>query len=107
MEEKEAINTPLVVVIGLVSVILLFTIIVALQAVYYNFEGRERADKVYSQVYQEAARLRADQEAELNSYSWIDRDDGVVGIPINRAIELAAREIGSASENDERTPETP
>ena len=107
MEEKEAINTPLVIVIGVVSAILLFVVIVALQTLYYNFEERERTDKVYSQVYQETARLRADQEAELNSYRWIDRENRVVGIPIDRAISITARGIGSVSGNEEKRPKTP
>lgn len=32
--------------------------------------------------------LRAQEEAELNSYGWIDKTAGVVRIPIDRAIEL-------------------
>jgi len=32
--------------------------------------------------------LRAREEAELNSYGWVDRKAGVVRIPIERAMEL-------------------
>jgi len=32
--------------------------------------------------------LRASEEAELNSYGWIDKSTGVVRIPIDRAIDL-------------------
>lgn len=32
--------------------------------------------------------LRAHEEAELNSYGWIDKTNGIVRIPIDRAIEL-------------------
>ena len=34
--------------------------------------------------------LHATQEAELNIYGWIDRENGVVHIPIDRAMELIA-----------------
>jgi hypothetical protein len=32
--------------------------------------------------------LRAREDAELNSYGWIDRTSGVVRIPIDRAIDI-------------------
>ena len=35
--------------------------------------------------------LRARQDAELNSYGWIDRSNGVVRIPIERAMDLIAQ----------------
>ena len=34
--------------------------------------------------------LRSEEDAMLKSYGWIDRDKGVVRIPIDRAIELLA-----------------
>ena len=34
------------------------------------------------------ARLRAEEERELTSYGWENRDQGVVRVPIERAIEL-------------------
>ena len=34
------------------------------------------------------AELRAAEEADLNSYGWIDRNAGTVRIPIDRAIQL-------------------
>lgn len=35
--------------------------------------------------------LHATQEAELNSYGWVDRQKGVVHIPIERAMQLIAQ----------------
>jgi len=34
--------------------------------------------------------FRATQQAELNGYGWVDRDKGIVHIPIERAMELIA-----------------
>jgi hypothetical protein len=34
------------------------------------------------------AKLRIAEEADLNSYGWIDRNSGVVRIPIERAVQL-------------------
>src|SRR5262245_45448443 len=38
--------------------------------------------------------LRAAEQAELDGYGWVDRDAGVVRIPIARAMELLAKEPG-------------
>jgi hypothetical protein len=34
------------------------------------------------------AKLRAAEKADLDSYGWIDRNSGIVRIPIDRAIQL-------------------
>ena len=36
--------------------------------------------------------LRAEEERRLHGYGWIDRSAGVVHIPIERAMELVAKE---------------
>lgn len=47
---------------------------------------------------QELQALRLREDAELNQYAWIDRSNGVVRIPIERAMELMARRgLGSTS----------
>ena len=38
------------------------------------------------------ARFRAREEEELSTYGWIDKPNGIVRIPIERAMELVARE---------------
>jgi len=39
---------------------------------------------------EELKTLRSEEDAMLKSYGWIDRDKGVVRIPIDRAIEILA-----------------
>jgi hypothetical protein len=38
----------------------------------------------------EGLELRQEQRDQLSRYEWVDRDEGVVRIPIERAIELRA-----------------
>ncbi len=45
----------------------------------------------------ELLRLQAGQTRELDSYRWIDQEKGIVGIPIDRAMELVVREASTAS----------
>ena len=37
---------------------------------------------------QDLQAIRSAEDAELNSYGWVDKDQGVVRIPIDRAMEL-------------------
>lgn len=37
---------------------------------------------------QEWQQMRAEEEAQLQNYSWIDREKGIAAIPIERAMEL-------------------
>ena len=79
-------------VVGIISAILLFVIIVMLQAVFYRAEQRELAKKVYSQPFEALQQLDATQLEQLNSYGWISQPEGVVHLPIERAMELMAAE---------------
>jgi hypothetical protein len=79
-------------VVGIISAILLFVIIVLLQTWFYTAEQDERTRKVYSQPYEDLQRLDAEQLETLNSYGWVSEGDGVVHIPIERAMTLVVEE---------------
>ena len=77
-------------VVGIISAILLFVIIVVLQAFFYRAEQSELEKKVYSQPYQALQQLDANQLELLNSYGWVSEAEGTVHVPIERAMELIA-----------------
>ena len=79
-------------VVGIISAILLFVIIVVLQAYFYSAEQGELERKVYSQPYQVLQQLDANQLELLNSYGWLSEAEGTVHIPIERAMDLIAAE---------------
>jgi len=79
-------------VVGIISAILLFVIIVMLQALFFRAERGELEKKVHSQPYQVLQQLDANQIGLLNSYGWVSEADGVVHVPIDRAMELIAAE---------------
>ncbi|MEW6367563.1 MAG: hypothetical protein AB1714_23280 [Acidobacteriota bacterium] len=89
------IDTSMTVVIGIVGTILIFVIVIALQAVYHRAEEAENVQKVVLVAPEELGRLRADQLELLNSYHWIDQKGGVVAIPIDEAMKLEARELNA------------
>jgi hypothetical protein len=47
--------------------------------------------RLQTQAPQDLARLRAEQQAQLGRYAWIDRRAGVAQIPIERAMALLAQ----------------
>jgi hypothetical protein len=78
--------------VGIISAIGLFVIIVLLQTWFYRAEEDERYRKVYSQPYQELQKVDNDQLERLGSFGWISEGDGVAHIPIDRAMTLVAEE---------------
>jgi hypothetical protein len=79
-------------VVGIIGAIVLFVIIVLLQTWFYRAEEQERFRKIYSQPYQDLQKLDNDQREQLSSYGWISEGDGVVHIPIDRAMTLISQE---------------
>ena len=79
-------------IVGIISAILLFVIIVGLQALFYSMHEDELQIKVYTQTSEELRAVRAQQLEQLNSYGYVDPNAGTVHIPIERAMELVAAE---------------
>jgi len=88
-------DVPASAAVGVVGAILLFVIIVGLQALFYRMEEGERSRKVYEQPYEALQQLDADQLSSLSSYGWVDQQRGIAHIPIERAMELVAAEARS------------
>ncbi len=96
--EKVELNTPAVVMVGIVGAILFFAAIVFLQAYFARAERDEHRRTVVSQRSEEPATVQAAQEAQLHGYRWVDRTRGIAAIPIDRAMALVARELPARGE---------
>lgn len=92
MDERREIDAPLTIVSVLVGAILLFAIVLGLEALYRRVEGDETARKIVAESPEELDSLRASQLEVLHEYRWVDRSKGVVAIPIDRAMEIVERE---------------
>lgn len=58
--------------------------------------GQSKIGLVEQQLFETATRGKKDQDARrklLDSYGWVDRDAGVVRIPIDRAMQLTAEGV--------------
>ncbi len=81
---------------GIFGAILVFVIIVGVQALYYHEQRKEDFRKTIAPAPEELSLLRATQLEQIHSYRWIDEKQGIVAIPIERAMELTTREIGAS-----------
>jgi hypothetical protein len=100
-------DTALTAVIGVASAIVLVALVIFLQAYFYREERGELARKVEAVAPEELARLRAQQQELLGSYHVIDAKTGIVGIPVERAMELLVREAGAEPGAAQPGPSTP
>lgn len=87
------------VAILIAGAILLVVVVVALQGLYGQASQTELRRKIEAEKAVEIESLRARQLEQLSSYRWVDAKEGVVAIPIDRAMELVVER--------RRTPGTP
>ena len=91
LDDPDITLTAMVVIVG---TLLTFVVVVFLQALFYRAEQKEYERKVVEQAPQAIRGLRADQNAILNKYRWIDQAGGIAAIPIERAMELMVERSG-------------
>jgi len=81
------------VLVGLVGTILLFVVVVWLQVIFNEELQAERNTKQVAPRVVSLDDFKAQQQATLHSYGWVDQENGVTHIPIERAMELTVREL--------------
>jgi hypothetical protein len=96
MQRHDDLNVPMMTYWGVLSCIVTFVLILAIQVGYYRVANKETERKVVSAIYVDSESVLAAQDAKLVRYGWLNRDAGVVAIPIDRAMELVVREGISA-----------
>jgi hypothetical protein len=89
---RENLDTPLIITVGVLLVVVTFVLILLLQAGFYRAETAENTRKVVEPRSEELASLRAAQETDLHAYRWVDKEKGHVAIPIERAMAEIVRE---------------
>lgn len=97
MQIRDDLNTPAIAVVGVVGAVLVFAIVVAVQAWFYNVRTEELDRKVVALPDQALGSVLAKQQADLSSYGVLDEAKGVVRIPIERAMQLVVRERNTAA----------
>ena len=94
MVERQNINIPLITTIGLISAVLLFVIMLGLQAWFYTEVEDERVIKHEGQKNWNLANQDMEQEERLQTYRIVDQGKQTVAIPIDEAIKMTAKRYG-------------
>jgi hypothetical protein len=90
--QDEVRATPILMV-GIVSVILFAAGVFAISAWFTHLENDEADVKARQPVMPPDLRSARDrQEMDLVTYGWVDREKGIVRLPIDRAMELVVKE---------------
>lgn len=82
----------LIAAFGIASILGLTATILGVQAYFDHIHEQEMYQKVLVPVSEDLRNLRVQEDQELNSYKYLDRNTGTVQIPISRAMELIAQE---------------
>lgn len=85
-------NSLLTYAVGAISCVLLFAIIIALEALFFWAQQREFDRKVTSRRPNELRQVQAESLEKINDYRWIDQEAGVVAIPIDEAMKNMVRD---------------
>ena len=83
------------VVVAAVGLALLVSVGLLLEVLYRRTAEREAFRKTVVEAPLEVSTLRAADHMRLSQYRWVDPTQGVVAVPIERAMELVAAEAAS------------
>src|SRR6266566_7549783 len=88
--QPNRVTTPMIIT-GLVMILLFLGLVVLLVAQREHLQTYDEARK--DQRLKNLADLNAENEKILTQYHWVDKAKGVVGIPIDRAMNLVLAEM--------------
>ena len=92
------------VLVGTVGLVLLAVILLLLEVLYQRTSQAEIERKVVDEQPQELRQLEARQLEQLGGYAWVDRERGIVKVPLERAMELVIDEAGREPGGREAAP---
>lgn len=98
-ERYDTINTSAIVLVGFVSAILTFAIIIAVQAMFYSASRAELVKKDVNVADQLVIEEITKQRQILTGYGWADASKQKVSIPIDRAMEMVVQQESAKRES--------
>ncbi len=86
------VNARSVTIFLVVTVVMLVVVIGGVQFYFDSLHDREFYEKVQAPVADDLRDLRAREDGQLGSYGYVNKDAGIVRLPVSRAMELLAKE---------------
>ena len=90
--EKKDVNVPIIIGVAIASITILVIIIIVLIDIFKIQKENVVYDSVLSQESKQLVELRAYEHETLNNYKLLDAEKGIYQIPIDRAMQLLAKE---------------
>lgn len=87
-ERYDTVNTSAIVLVGFISAILTFAIIIAAQAMFYSASQAELVKKDVNVADATVIEAITQQRQKLTGYSWADGKKKKVSIPIEKAMAM-------------------
>jgi len=95
--ERDDLNVSKIAVAGIVGSLLVIAAILGAELLYNVHMERQIERKVLA-APSRSAEVLADQRAKLEELRPLDREKGIIAIPIERAIELVVKESAASKE---------
>lgn len=90
-------NLPVIATIGIVSAVLVFVIVIGIQAWFFAQQREELAAKSLARQNPVLLDNRVQQLKNLDGYRWVDQNAAVVAIPIERAVQLTVHDYAAGA----------
>lgn len=82
---QDSVNVGLLATLGIGGLVFTYAVVLALQWLYLHGQQREQAEKVLAVPNQAKIELVQQGQERLSGYGWVDRENGLVHIPIEEA----------------------
>lgn len=102
--ENQDPKNPLIAFLLISSCLFVVAVCAFLSWMFIVARDNEHNRKIDQATYTDLQEFRKAEDAKLNSYQYIDKDKGVVRIPVERAMQLVAEEAKSAAPKAEAAP---
>jgi hypothetical protein len=103
VQSGDEINAGLIAAIGLFAAVVFFLIFILLQAWFYSWKADVAVARTLlaDDPRTPLGQMTIEQQQQLESYRWIDREKKLRAIPIQQAMEIVAREMSAAQKKSQ------
>ena len=84
-----------IVLSGVAGIVILAIMLIWLRSYFFMVRNETIQTNYLSAPNPKIDELHAHEQQALNSYGWVDRQKGIVHIPIDQAMELMVRDAGN------------
>jgi hypothetical protein len=102
--ENQEPKNPLIAFLLITSCIFVVAVCAFLSWMFIIARDNEHNRKINQATYTDLQNLRKAEDAKLSDYQYLDKEKGVVRIPVERAMQLMAEEAKSAPVKSENAP---